>query len=335
MGWKLEARVIELPLAATFRIARKTWDSATNVFVVVEHSGMSGVGEVNPDDHWGETGESVAEQLGSTSLGSLNGPYDIEGVTALLPPGSARCALDIAIHDLAAKLAGISVAEMLGLGGRPIPKTSVTVPIDDTDAMVERARDFTDHPIIKTKVGFDGDVDAIAAIREVFGGRIRVDANEGWSVDEAIERLTALETFDIELCEQPIPMGDLDGLRRITEVSPIPVFADEDAGTSSDVGRLSGCVHGVNLKLRKAGGIRETVRAMNTARALGMQVMLGCDLVTGVSAGAEAAIASLADFVDIDGPLLLKHDPLPSVTYDRGVVTPATGPGLGVTGLPW
>ncbi len=165
-------------------------------------------------------------------------------------------------------------------------------------------------------------------------GRIRIDANEGWTADQAIERLDALAELDIELCEQPVPKGDYDGWSRVKERSSIPIFADEDAGTAEDVAKLAGRADGVNLKLRKAGGIRELVKGTIAARALGMGVMIGCDLESGIAATAGASVASLCDFVDLDGPLLLAADPYPGVTYDGARLTLPDGPGLGVEGAP-
>ncbi len=334
-SWSLEARVVEVPLAERFTIARETWDVATAVFGIVRYGDTEGFGECSPDAHWGETPDQTVEQLHGLDLSQLHGPFDLEGPARLLPAGAARCVLDVALHDLAAKLAGVPLRYLLGVGDAPLPRTSVTVPIADREAMVARAASFADHPVVKTKVGFDGDVEAIEAIRAVFPGRIRVDANEGWTEDEAIDRLAQLEPFDVELCEQPVPMGDHKGLARVTKASPIPVYADEDAGTAADVAALAGAVDGVNLKLRKAGGIRETWRAIATARAHGMGVMLGCDLDSGIAMGAAAALAPLCDFIDLDGPLLLAEDPHPSVRYERGELLLPTGPGLGVEKRPW
>jgi len=328
--WELDVSARDLELAERFTIATVSWEVASNVFVRVRFDGYEGIGEVSPDERWGDSPVSTVAELGTVDTQSLGHPFDLERVLELLPASAARCALDIARHDLAARMAGVSVAELLGLGGRPLPWTSVTVPIAEVDAMVDRARRLSDHPCLKLKVGFDGDVDVLAATRSVYGGVIRIDANEGWTADEAIERLRALERLDIELCEQPIPRGRLDDLRRVTEATSIPVFADEDVATASDVAKLAGVVDGVNLKLRKTGGIREALRAISTARALGLDVMLGCDLTSGVSATAEASITSLVDHADIDGPLLLARDPHPGVIYDNGKVTLPPGPGLGV-----
>lgn len=333
-SWSLDVTALELPLAERFTIARQTWDSTTNVFVTLRFAGVAGVGEAAPAERWGETVASVVAQLEELEPAELRNPFNLEGVRELLPPGSARAALDIALHDLAGKIAGLPVCKLLGAKDRPLPPTSVTVPIAAPEIMARRAAGLADHPVLKVKVGFEGDVDAIAALRRAYRGTLRIDANEGWSADEAIERLARLESHDIELCEQPIPAGDHDALAKVTGSTSIPIFADEDVGTAADVAALAGVVDGVNLKLRKAGGIRETVAAIAVARAHGMKVMLGCDLETGIAATAGAHVAGLVDHADLDGPLLLASDPFPGVAYENGVMTLPDIPGLGVEGAP-
>jgi L-Ala-D/L-Glu epimerase len=330
----LETRVLQIPLREPFSIASATWDVAENVFVLLRQGEMVGVGEVCTDPRYGDTAESIVGQLRGAELHALRGPFDLEGIFELLPPGTARCALDIAIHDLAAHSAGVSVAELLGLGGRDLPETSVTIPISTIDHMQERAREWADHPIIKMKVGFDDDIAAVRAVRDVFPGAIRVDANEGWDKSTAIARLNELERFNIQLCEQPIPAGDHQDLREVAQASPIPVFADEDVNTSRDVVELARVVDGVNLKLRKTGGIRECLRAAHVARAMGLKLMLGCDLESGVGTTAQASLAPLFDYVDIDGPLAMAEDPFPGVTYDTGRLVLPRGPGLGLQRRP-
>ncbi len=333
-SWSLDAQSLELPLAERFTIARETWDSTTNVFVTLRFAGVSGVGESSPASRWGESVQSVLQQLQTTDVSSLGNPFNLEGVRELLPPGAARAALDIALHDLAGKIAGLPVCKLLGTKGRPLPPTSLTVPITDRDQMMERARKLADHPALKIKVGFDGDVDAVAAIRTVFTGALRVDANEGWDEGDAIARLKELERFDIELCEQPIAANNHEALARVTASTTIPILADEDVSSAADVATLRGVVDGVNLKLRKAGGIRETLAAIHTARACGMRVMLGCDLDAGIAATAGAHLAGLVDHADLDGPLLLADDPFPGVRYDKGRMILPDLPGLGVEGTP-
>ncbi len=323
-----------LALKERFTIATKSWDQAENIFVRLAWGDHEGIGEVSPEDRKGESVPDVVAQLEGLDLRRVPGPFALEQLGALLPAGAARCALDIAAHDLAAKVAGVSVAELLGLQGTSPPPTSVTVPIAPVEQMVARAEAFRDHPIIKTKVGFEGDVEALTRIREVYPGKIRIDANEGWEPHAAIASLARLESLDIELCEQPIKAGRWDELRRVTASTSIPIFADEDVNTAEDVGRLAGVVDGVNLKLRKTGGMREAVRAIHAASALGLGVMIGCDLESGVAATAQGTVATLADHCDIDGPLLLATDPFPGVAYDRGRVILPPGPGLGVEERP-
>ena len=328
----LKIKTRELQLAERFTIARKSWDSSVSVFAGLTSNGLTGIGEASPNGRWGESPESVVAQLEAADIASLKGPFDLESVRALLPAGAARAALDIAMHDLAARRAGIGLSELLGLSGRPRPTTSVTVPISDPDRMLERARALADHPALKLKVGFDGDVDVVRSIRSVYDGVIRIDANEGWDPDAAIERLRELAPLNIELCEQPIPAGNHTDLAHVTEASSIPVFADEDACTAEDVAHLAGVVDGVNLKLRKTGGLREFVHAAAVARAHNMMLMIGCDLESGIAVTAGAHVAALVDFADLDGPLLLADDPYPGVTYERGTMTLPRGDGLGIEG---
>ena len=326
----MEVRVLRLALREPFRIARARWEHADNVFVALSYGDVVGWGEASPDEHWDESVESVSDQLRGVDLDRLHGPLDLEGVTELLPPGSARCALDIAAHDLAARLAGLRLDAFLGLEGRLLPPTSVTLPIAERGEMVAKARSLAEYPVLKMKVGFDDDVATVAAIREVFRGTLRIDANEGWDLEEAVERLNAMEAFAIELCEQPTPAGDPVTLAKVTESTSIPIFADEDVCTSEDVVRLAGAVDGVNLKLRKTGGIREAIRAMAVARAHGLKVMLGCDLHSGVATSAGAQLGSLVDHLDMDGSWLLAHDPFPGLRYEAGRIVLPQGPGLGV-----
>lgn len=331
MTLRVEPR--DLGLKERFTIATKSWDQAANVFVRLAWGEYEGIGEVSPESRKDESVDGVVAQLECLDLDGIPGPFALEQLGRLLPAGAARAALDIAAHDLAGKVAGVSVAELLGLQGCSIPPTSVTVPIAPVEQMVARAAAFSDHPVIKTKVGFGGDVAALSEIREVYPGKIRIDANEGWEPDVAVAALREMEALDIELCEQPIKAGRLDDLKRVTQSTSIPIFADEDVNTAEDVGRLAGIVDGVNLKLRKTGGIREALRAIAAARALNLGVMIGCDLESGVAATAQGTVAGLVDHCDIDGPLLLAHDPFPGIAYERGRVTLPPGPGLGVKEL--
>jgi L-Ala-D/L-Glu epimerase len=327
--WNVKTTVVDLPLKERFVIARESWDVARNVFVEVGYNGLSGIGACDPAERWAESVNSVVDAIDSVEFERLADPFDVETLAQLLPAGSARSAIDVALHDLAAQMAGVPLCKFLGLRSDRLPPTSVTVPISAADDMVARAEKLRDHPVLKLKVGFDGDVETLRSIRDVYDGALRIDANEGWSTDEAIDRLGEMSAYDIEFCEQPVHGDDEDGLRRVAERSPIPVVADESACVSSDVARLAGVVSGVNLKLRKAGGLRELMKGIAVARAHGLSVMIGCDLETGIGCTAAAHMGSLVDHLDVDGFLLLARDPYPGVTCDRGRLGLPTAPGLG------
>jgi muconate cycloisomerase len=184
---------------------------------------------------------------------------------------------------------------------------------------------------LKLKLGGrDGlDVERVRAVRSVTEVPLQVDVNEYWTFDEAVDALPQLEELGVEYCEQPLRHGDDDGTK-LKAASPIPIFVDEDCHTLKDVAECAGIAHGINIKLAKSGGIREAVRMAHTARALGLGVMLGCMIESGLGIAPGAAIASLCDYIDLDGNLLIAHDPWPGVELVDGVQTPSEEPGLGV-----
>src|SRR4029077_11125744 len=181
---------------------------------------------------------------------------------------------------------------------------------------------------LKLKLGgFDGlDVERVQAVRSVTELPLMCDANEAWTLDEALEIIPQL---DVEYCEQPLKAGDPDG-QALKQRSPVPVYVDEDCHTLADVATCAERAHGINIKLAKSGGIREAVRMAHAARALGLGVMLGCMVESGLGIAAGAQIASLCDHVDLDGNLLIADDPWPGVELVDGVQVPSEAPGLGV-----
>lgn len=327
--WSLEVTTLELPLAERFTIARQSWDSTDSVIVRLSYRDGFGVGECQPAERWNESIDATVDALRNVDVKSFGVPEQLDVLDEVLPAGAARAALDLAMHDLAAKRAGQTVRAFLNVTAEP-PPTSMTVWITDEDAMLARVSRLRDAPIIKAKVGFEGDVEIIAKIRNVYANALRIDANEGWEPDEAIEKLQQLERFDIELCEQPIPGGRYEELARVSASTSIPVLADEDALTAEDVSDLRGKVDGVNLKINKTGGLREAMKAVGIARELGMRTMLGCNLESGIGLSAGAQIAGEFDHVDLDSVTFLARDPFPSVSYDRGRLVLPAGPGLGV-----
>lgn len=319
----------DLPLARPFRVASFTIEAAKTVVARLEYEGLVGIGEAAPLERYGDTVAGIIAAYSTYAIPAGSTPFAFDAMLAPLPR-AARCALDVALHDLAGKLLGVPVRDLLGLAGLPVPPTSMTVGIDEPAVMLENVRALRDLPAIKVKVGTGDDVALIEAIRASYAGAIRLDANEGWTPERAVEILTAIAPFDIELCEQPIRAGQPAALRWISERVTIPIVADEDALEAADLPALMGTVAGVNVKLAKCGGIRAATRMIAMARAMGFRVMLGCMAETSILATAAAHIAPLVDWLDIDGPLMLARDPYRGLTYAEGRVSIPSLPGLGV-----
>ena len=326
---ELRARVVELPLAERFTIARESQDVAEVVEVELRHGGISGFGEAAPIARYDESAASALAWLESVELG--DDPWALEEIRGRLPPGeqAARAAVDGALHDLQGKLTGLPVWRLLGLR-RAGPPTSWTVWLGDPDDMARRAEAAAVRGFrrLKLKVGgADGlDLERIRAVRSATVLPLQIDVNEFWTLDEALEILPQVE---IEYCEQPLPAGDPDG-PALKRQSPVPIYVDEDCHRLGDVAPCAERAHGITIKLAKAGGIEEAVRMAHAARALGLGVMLGCMVESGLGIAAGAQVASLCDHVDLDGNLLLAHDPWPGVELRDGVQLPSSEPGLGV-----
>ena len=325
----MRAQVVTLHLAETFVISRESADVAEVVQVEVRHGDVSGFGEAAPIDRYEESPESVLAWLEHVSLG--DDPWALDEIAAGLPPGeyAARASLDAALYDLQGKLAEVSVYELLGLR-RAGPPTSWTIWLGDPDDMARRAEEAAGRGFRRLKLklgGRDGlDLERVKAVRGVTRLPLQVDVNEYWSLDEALELLPQMQ---IQYCEQPLPARDPGG-PELKRRSPVPIYVDEDCHTLVDIAPCAERAHGVTLKLAKSGGIREAVRMAHAARAFGLGVMLGCMVESGLGIAAGAQIASLCDHVDLDGNLLLAHDPWAGVLFADGVQLPSEGAGLGV-----
>ena len=330
---RLSARITTLELAETFVISRSAQDTADVVFVELEHDGASGYGEATPIAHYGQSAESALAYLEAQADALGDDPWALEEIESRLPSEepAARAAIDAALHDLQGKLSGQPVGGSSACAG-PVPRprgrsgsaTRTTWP-RRTEAVAGRFKR------LKLKLGGrDGlDVDRVRAVRSVTEAPLMVDVNEAWSLDEALESLARLAELGVEYCEQPLPARHADG-PALKGRSALPIFVDEDCHTAADVPACAERAHGVNIKLAKSGGIREAVRIAHVARALGLGVMLGCMNESGLAVAAGAQIASLCDHVDLDGNLLLRHDPWPGVELVDGVQLPSENPGLGV-----
>jgi L-alanine-DL-glutamate epimerase-like enolase superfamily enzyme len=323
----LRHEVLRLALRDPFRIARSEADAGDAITTVIvelrddRYPEHVGIGEGYPDTYYGETPETMAVVMRllvdavppdltfegdvAAGLGQVAGDA-FEG--AIRGHGAAKCALDIALHDLAGKVGGEPVYRLLGLSPE-IPPTDFTIGLDEPGVVAERARRAAAFPALKIKVGGPADLETLRAVRTAYDGPLRVDANTGWTPDAAAELLAPLVDLGVELIEQPFPAARLDWLAELQARSPLPIVADESCVTIEDLDRLVGVVAGVNVKLAKCGGVGAAARMLRRARELGFRTFLGCMEETSVAIAASAAVASLAEWVDLDGNLLLAADP--------------------------
>ncbi|MFC7077254.1 dipeptide epimerase [Haloarcula halophila] len=327
MNWTV--RLYDLPLATPFGIARGTSATSETVVVELERDDVTGVGGVAPSPYYDETATSVAELLPEMlAVGTdLDDPHNGQRLDRRLherwpAQPAARAAVSIALADLAARELGTPLYRQLGLDPEAVPPTTYTVGIDPPERMAGKARAAVDAGFsqLKVKLGTDDDRTRLEAVREaVPDADLRVDANAAWTPDEAVAALGWLETADVSLLEQPVGAGDREGLRRVTEATPIPVCADESCVTPRDVPRIADACDVVNVKLVKCGGIRPALRLLHAADAHGLSTMLGCMVASNAAIAAAVHLAPLVDYVDLDGALLLDSDPYEGVGLDGDV----------------
>lgn len=260
-------------------------------------------------------------------------PYALRRVLARLADAGtdapALCAVDMALHDLLGKASGQPLHRLLGLDGLPVAPTALSIGACSDGELIARARELAAWPVLKLKLTPEDDGSRAGVLRSVYAGRIRVDGNGSWSVEQALRVAAELHRHGVEILEQPVPPGALDDLRAVHERSPVPVFADEDCVGEADIGRLRGRVAGVNIKLHQCGGLLRAQEMITLARRSGLAVMLGCKLESALGVTAMAQLAPLAQHLDLDGHVGLLGDPFTGVLVDRGVITLPTAPGLG------
>jgi L-alanine-DL-glutamate epimerase-like enolase superfamily enzyme len=322
-------------LREPFTIARSTDEEVEGVFVEIMTQGVAGYGEAAPVDRYGESAESASAFLDRADDLLGDDPFALEAIGVRLAelPGklAAKAALDLALHDLCGKLAGQPVWRLLGLE-REGPPTSWTIWLGDPDDMARRTERVGNRfKRLKLKLGGgDGlDVERVRAVRSATELPLQVDVNEYWGLDQALDAIPQLAALGVQYVEQPLAAGDPGG-GRLKGESTLPIYVDEDCHTLADVGPCAEIAHGINIKLAKSGGIREAVRMAHAARALGLEVMLGCMLESSLGIAGACQIASLCDHADLDGNLLLADDPWEGVELADGVQLPSVEPGLGV-----
>ena len=331
MSLDAEFERVSLPLENAFTISRGTQTAAENVIVrVTDDAGMTGVGGAAPSTHYGETADTVAAVMPDLldaveRVGDPHAVHEIEAELRGVVNGNpaARCAVSIAVHDLAAKRLGVPLYRLWGLDPSDAPETSFTIGLDETDRVREKAADAVaaGHDVLKIKLGTDRDRELIDAVREAApDARLRVDANEAWTPKEAVAKSAWLADRDVEFVEQPVSADDPEGLRYAYERAELPIAADESCVTAADVPAIADRCDIANLKLMKAGSLSEARRVIAAARAHGLEVMCGCMIESNASIAAAAQLAPLLDYADLDGSLLLAEDPYEGVDLADGEI---------------
>jgi L-alanine-DL-glutamate epimerase-like enolase superfamily enzyme len=311
------------PIRGTFTIARGSKTEAAVVTVELRDGAHVGRGECVPYARYGESVDGVIAQLAALETLVAEG-LRREDLMSVLPPGAARNAIDCAMWDLDAKRSRMRAYEMAGLPAPQPVVTAYTLSLDTPEAMAQAARaaiEEAGHELLKLKLGAEGDVARLTAIRAaVPQARLIVDANEGWTGDSLEAHLAACAKVGVELVEQPLPAADDARLAAIAR--PVPVCADESAHGLESLDALAGRYDALNIKLDKTGGLTEALLLARAAQAAGLDIMVGCMVGTSLAMAPALLLAPLARFVDLDGPLLLAADRTPALRYEGSLVYP-------------
>ncbi|MEX0937720.1 MAG: dipeptide epimerase [Pirellulales bacterium] len=339
---KMTLHRFDLALRHAFTIARGTTHVQRTLVVELSDGVHSGYGEAPETDYYGATIEAITAALDSARAkieaiepsedGTITWPADFWQAMQpdLASQPFAQCALDQAAHDLWGKRLGQPVYRLWGLLPEHRPPTDYTIGIDELDKMIAKLREMPDFPVYKIKLGTPHDVEIVRQLRQHTDAIFRVDANCGWSADEAIEKSRQLAELNVQFIEQPLPPEDTDGMRRVYAETSLPVIADESCIAEPDVAKCAEYFHGVNVKLVKCGGMTPARRMIDEARSLGLRTMVGCMTESTVGISAIAQLLPLLDYVDMDGPLLLAEDVASGVRIERGIVHYAQENGNGV-----
>jgi L-Ala-D/L-Glu epimerase len=317
---RLAARIERWPIAGHFTISRGAKTEAVTVVAEISQGGHVGRGECVPYPRYGETPEATLEAVLATQEALARG-LDRSALQTLMRPCAARNALDCALIDLEAKTAGRRAWDLLG---RPAPRacmTAYTISLGSPEAMAAAATKVAHRPLLKIKLGGEGDMARISAVREAAPrSELIVDANEGWTAANLEQNLAACAVAGVTLVEQPLPAGQDEALSRIKR--PLSVCADESVHDRASLEGLRGRYDAVNIKLDKTGGLTEALAMADAAQAQGFEIMIGCMVATSLAMAPAMLLAQDARFVDLDGPLLLARDREDGLHYDGSLISP-------------
>jgi L-Ala-D/L-Glu epimerase len=318
----LEVKVESWPIRGSFRIARGAKTEAEVVVAEIADGDFRGRGECVPYARYGETLESVRGELEELMPGIAKG-LTREDLLSRLEAGAARNALDCALLDLEAKTRGVRAHEILGLGLTKPVRTAFTLSLDTPEAMAQAASEAVakGYGLLKLKIAGGDDIARVEAVRRAApDARLIADANEGWSIEDLIRLAPELHRLGVALLEQPLKAAEDEAL--VGFLSPIPLCADESCHTREDLPRIFGCYSHINVKLDKAGGLTEALALARKARRRGLKLMVGCMVSTSLAMAPALLLTGMAEFVDLDGPLLLARDREPGLAYRHDLIEP-------------
>lgn len=317
---KLTAQIEHWPIAGAFAISRGTKTEAVVIVAEISRGGHTGRGECVPYARYGETSDAILAAI-QAMRDAVGAGLDRAMLQAALPSGAARNALDCALFDLEAKMRGQRVWDMLG---RPAPRactTAYTISLGSPKAMAEAAARAAGRPLLKIKLGGEGDRDRIAAVRRAApGSELIVDANEAWTPHNLEQNLAQCAEAGVTLVEQPLPAGQDGALAKLRR--PIAVCADESVHDRASLEGISERYDAINIKLDKTGGLTEAMEMATAARALGLEIMVGCMVATSLSMAPAMLLTPQARYVDLDGPLLLAQDRSNGLRYASSTIYP-------------
>ncbi len=331
---KLAVHTFRLEFDEPFTISRGARDYVDSMIVVISDGQYTGYGEATANPYYHTTIRQMVETVEKLRpmIEALPEMSPDAFWNELHPHLSGQpfvlCALDQAMHDLAARKAGKPLYTQLGLKKEKLPLTNYTIGIASIDEMIEKIK-AQPWPIYKVKLGTEHDMEIIKALRQHTDALFRIDANCAWTAEETITRAPILKELGVEMIEQPLKADDWEGMKQVVKNSVLPVFADESCCVESDVERCVGHFHGINIKLMKCGGVTPALRMIKKARSYGLKVMVGCMTESSVGISAIAHLLPLLDYVDMDGALLVNNDPARGVRIEAGKVFYAEENGTG------
>jgi len=332
---KVSYRTYELPFTYPFTISKGTKTHQPTLVVELEFFGVKGYGEAPAISYYNIPVDKMVADLEQKRIFvekfSFSDPERYWHYLHHLFPNNSFlvCALDMAGWDLHGKLKRKQLHELWGLDTNRSPVTDFTIGIDTIETMVKKMKERP-WPIYKIKVGTAGDVEMVAALRKETDAVFRVDANAGWTLEEAMQKIPQLKELGVEFVEQPLAKDNWEDMKILYSHSPLPLIADESCVKEDDVMKCSGHFHGINIKLTKCSGITPARRMISKARELDMKVMIGCMNESSVGTAAIAQLAPLLDYVDMDGPMLLAEDIAEGVSFENGKIIYREGAGLGI-----